>query len=605
MLSSAQVLGKFTIVRLLGQGGMGEVYEARQADPDRLVALKVLGSHLATSDEARARFRREINALARLDHQNIVRIYTCDQTDTGLLYYTMQLVRGITLARFLRVVTEDLVTVREGPDGASQESTVSEAVPAPRPTAEPTPAEHRSLLAHYHSDRYSWAIEVGLAVARALAHAHGAEILHRDIKPSNLMIDAEGHILVVDFGLTRATEPDRDLSSPGVLRGTPWYMSPEQARGEPVDERSDIFSLGLTLYELAARGQDAYLVSRTDRNAILEQVVAGKIRPLRELVPGIPAPLERVIQRCLEHDRDRRFKSAKDLIAALLACEKSDPRPTPPRWWWLWAVVAIPLLLGVGYLLAPTPRPPVQPVQPGPVIEPLAQVPPIERDPSYPPSLRNLQRNISTALQKIDGEPLWKKRIMGTGSYNPGSREMFITQTKEGGPPTSWMTLFALFDPERRPYEFTVAVDRMKNEKVPGFEMGIFFGYREPDAPFLLVYVDLDADPHRVTLGSALLFDGDGVQGGRQSLSKSFAGREYALDAPLKNQRHTLKLHVVRDLVHLTVDNKTTLELDLGEVRNHPRGAGVDPALYTHGVFGVWVRKGTGIFQNASVVCLE
>src|SRR5205085_121249 len=156
---------------------------------------------------------------------------------------------------------------------------------------EPTP---ESLLAPYRQDRYAFTARVGSAAARALLAAHAKGVLHRDLKTSNLMLDEHGDVYLVDFGLARLLDPEEG-THPGGIRGTPWYMSPEQAEGGPLDVRSDLFSLGVTLFELCSGMVGPYRVDRRDGDAILRAVRGGRAVPLREVAPDVPERLERVI----------------------------------------------------------------------------------------------------------------------------------------------------------------------------------------------------------------------------------------------------------------------------------------------------------------------
>src|SRR5262249_28457670 len=157
--------------------------------------------------------------------------------------------------------------------------------------------------------------------------------IHRDVKPSNLMLDRHRHLYVIDFGLTKALAGDGMTTRHGAVCGTAWYMSPEQARAEPLDGRSDIFSLGVTLYELATCGAGPYTASRKERDDVLRQVRAGEVLPMRPLAPDVPAGLERVIQRAMQHRAAQRYQVAEEMVADLEALERgpsSPPAPLPP-----------------------------------------------------------------------------------------------------------------------------------------------------------------------------------------------------------------------------------------------------------------------------------
>jgi hypothetical protein len=291
-----QRLGDFRIVREIGRGGMGVVYEAEQLSLKRRVALKVLRFGVADDPEAQRRFHREAETVGRLHHTNIVPVFAVG-CERGVHYYAMEYIEGRTLACVL--------------EEAARES--------------------RPLDV---SDVARW----GLAAAQALAHAHERSVIHRDIKPSNLLLDGDGRLWLTDFGLAR-TALDMTLTSSGALLGTPRYMSPEQASGSPsLDPRSDLFSLGVTLYELAT-GRPAFEAS-TPHEVITRILTEEPARP-RRLRPTLPADFETICLKCLYKEPGRRYASAADLAEDLrrfLAGEAIRARRLPP--WeraWRWA----------------------------------------------------------------------------------------------------------------------------------------------------------------------------------------------------------------------------------------------------------------------------
>lgn len=271
-------LGPYEIRSLLGAGGMGEVYEAYDTRLKRRVAIKVLAPDIAASAEYRERFAREAQALAALTHPNIVTIYSIDQVDDRVL-----LVMGLVEGRRLT----ELITDRGLPLD--------------------------TLLA------------VALPLSDAVAAAHDKGITHRDLKPGNILVGPDGHITVLDFGLARLTDrsaPNADattiasvhLTEQGVVAGTASYMSPEQAEGKPIDQRSDLFSLGVILYEMATGARPF----RGDTTvSILSSLLRDTPESVSERRPDLPAGFANLIRRCLEKDRNRRVQTAIDVRNAL------------------------------------------------------------------------------------------------------------------------------------------------------------------------------------------------------------------------------------------------------------------------------------------------
>jgi serine/threonine protein kinase/Flp pilus assembly protein TadD len=279
-----RTLGHYSIVSKLGEGGMGAVYRATDTTLGRDVALKVLPPDVASDPERLERFRREARAVATLNHPNIVTIYSVEQAG-GVPFLTMELVTGAPLDRLIG--------------------------------AQPLPIAR--------------VIEIAVSLADALAAAHERGIVHRDLKPANVMLTGSGRVKVLDFGLAKissdptvsgADAPTNLATSAGTVLGTPAYMSPEQVSGVGVDHRTDIFSLGTLLYELATgvrpfRGASpAELASSILRD---EPARASEIRPL------VPPALASVIARCLEKHAVMRYATMDDVLKAL----KTEPAPAP------------------------------------------------------------------------------------------------------------------------------------------------------------------------------------------------------------------------------------------------------------------------------------
>jgi len=264
-------LDDFRIVREIGAGGMGVVYEAEQVSLGRQVALKVLRFGPTGDPEATNRFRREAEIIARLHHTNIVPVYAIGQ-DKGVHYFAMQFIDGQSLAEYA--------------------------------------SDNQHALALDEVAR------IGHDAAEALAHAHERSVIHRDIKPSNLLIDRGQRIWLTDFGLARH-DADLTLSLSGALLGTPRYMSPEQAQAEGhIDHRADIYGLGATLYELAS-GEPVF--DAKTPHEILQRILADEPVPLRRLNAEIPQDFETVVMKCLSKDPGDRYQTAQELASDLSA----------------------------------------------------------------------------------------------------------------------------------------------------------------------------------------------------------------------------------------------------------------------------------------------
>ena len=281
-LTPSTRIGAYEILAPLGAGGMGEVYRARDMRLDREVAIKTLPATLAADPQWLERFRREARTLGALNHPNIVTLHAVEESEDGP-FLAMELVQGRPLSREI----------------------VSGGMPSGR------------------------VLELGLTIAGALAAAHARGIVHRDLKPDNVMLGDDGRLRLLDFGLATTHAalrgdlgPDTptqavgdDLTRPGTILGTVAYMSPEQAQGQPLDPRSDVFSLGIVLYELATGVRP---FTGADQVSVLAAILRVPPPPCERVSPAVSSRLGAILHRCLEKDPARRFPSAVELHAELL-----------------------------------------------------------------------------------------------------------------------------------------------------------------------------------------------------------------------------------------------------------------------------------------------
>jgi eukaryotic-like serine/threonine-protein kinase len=298
-LAPGTKLGRYEIRSKIGQGGMGEVYLAQDTKLDRRVAIKLLAPDIATNKNRMNRFVQEAKAASALNHPNIITIYEIDETELGQFIAT-EFIDGETLRDRMK---RNSLQLDEVVDIASQ-------------------------------------------VANALSAAHSAGIVHRDIKPENVMLRRDGIAKVLDFGLAKLTEqtssidpeaPTRGVinTEPGVVMGTAMYMSPEQARGLQVDERTDVFSLAIVIYEMLS-GRLPFEGANT--NEIVSSILSDREpQPLARYSTDIPHELERIVTKALRKNRDERYQTSKDMLLDLktlkqeLEFEKKLDRSSPPR----------------------------------------------------------------------------------------------------------------------------------------------------------------------------------------------------------------------------------------------------------------------------------
>jgi serine/threonine-protein kinase len=264
-----QRVGPYAIQALLGTGGMGAVYRAQDMRLGRAVAIKVIDVSSGGGPRFAARFQREAQALARLDHPNILPLWDVGQAGS-LLYLVTPVVEGGSL-RQLRL-------------------RLGGSVPPPQ------------------------ALGLAIQVADALQHAHERGIIHRDVKPGNLLLHPDGRVMLADFGIARSLSDHPEISASDLAVGTPHYIAPEQALGDQVDGRADIYSLGAVLYELLS-GRPPYSAESTTR--VLVQMLEGSPPPLLQVNPALSSAVQAVVMRALASQPDERYPTAGALAADL------------------------------------------------------------------------------------------------------------------------------------------------------------------------------------------------------------------------------------------------------------------------------------------------
>ena len=315
-----RTLGHYRVVKQIGAGGMGVVYRAHDERLDRDVAIKVLAEEVAADPDRLARFEREAKAVAKLNHPNILAIHDFG-TEDGVAYAVMELLEGESLRE---VISTDRLTAGKS-------------------------------------------VEYTRAIADGLAAAHEKGIVHRDLKPENVFLTRDGRIKILDFGLAKLHLPEQDLATetptatletqPGGLLGTVAYMAPEQVRGLPADDRSDIFAVGVVLYEMLT-GHRPFGGSNSLETAAA--ILKEDAEPISAVSPTVPPALGSVVAQCLEKRPEDRFSSAHDLSLTLGAVDSAasgtvGPKRSSRRWHWpVVAVVAIAAL--IGFLFLPFPR---------------------------------------------------------------------------------------------------------------------------------------------------------------------------------------------------------------------------------------------------------
>lgn len=300
--------GRYEILQLLGEGGMGAVYKARDSELDRIVVLKLIRPELAKNPEILRRFKQELILARQVTHKNVIRIFDLGQSD-GIKFITMDFVEGQDLRRLL---------LEQGKFPPEQ------------------------------------AARIMLQICRALEAAHGEGVIHRDLKPQNIMLDKKGRVYVMDFGIARSAYLP-GMTQTGALIGTPEYMSPEQARGEKLTERSDLFSLGVIFYELLT-GKSPY--PDDVALATLWKRLQEKPKPPIEVDPAVPKPLNDIVMKSLEIKPEDRWGSAHEMVQQLeiwLGPSAGGSTIFLPASrgaaYWKWASATLAVLLVAGLLV--------------------------------------------------------------------------------------------------------------------------------------------------------------------------------------------------------------------------------------------------------------
>jgi len=311
-------LGEFRIIREIARGGMGVVFEAEQPTLNRRVAVKLLPWKFPRKSTLAELFLREARTAARLQHPNIVPVFSFGQQDERY-FYAMQLIHGIGLDKLIQRWSQDSGIV-------SMDELIAEYHP-PRSGRSGHSSAHYSkrLLRH---DSWLQIGKIASQIVSAVRYAHHSGTLHRDIKPGNLLIDLHGKIWITDFGLAMAQEKLL-VESIGPVAGTLRYMAPEQFL-QQFDERTDLYAVGATLYELCTLQP---VFSAKTKSQLMEDIEKGRLIPPRKVRPEIPVQLERIILKCMNLDRNLRYATADQLYADLLRFLNTPEKQFQPSWW--------------------------------------------------------------------------------------------------------------------------------------------------------------------------------------------------------------------------------------------------------------------------------
>ncbi len=343
-----RVLGDFVLIREIGSGGMGIVFEAEQIPLDRKVALKLLPAYRSLDPRQVERFRREASATAGLNHPGIVPVHSVGEAE-GTHYIAMDLVDGEGLNRLLErledrsaeeILGERVADLFQGshvfsaPSSANasdNEKSTSEAdrSPAPNspsPTNDSSPANEAPLRGD--ATYVAWSATIALKAARALHHAHANGIIHRDVKPGNILVRGDGSPVLVDFGLAYR-EGAASMTVTGEFLGSFHYVSPEQASSgaSPLDHRTDVYSLGVTLYEMLSLRVPFH---KGTQHAVIDQILTREPPPLKKINPAVPRDLATIVAKAIEKDRNHRYETADAMADDLQAFLHNRPIRAKP-----------------------------------------------------------------------------------------------------------------------------------------------------------------------------------------------------------------------------------------------------------------------------------